>query len=154
MSLCKLQLVSSTVICQQLQEEKHNMHIHTYVDTYKHTYIHTYIHTRNLLSRQRRQRSMKLGSTIFERNSWVLCTAIEIETSCEIECDDVQQEVEIKTVTPFRKKRHRQLMRNPQLYTTTQGNSPPLLFLLSYAFHIRLHLTFLIWKVLSNEFGL
>ena len=33
-----------------------------------------------------------------------------------IECDDVQQEVEVRTVTPIRKKKCRQLMQNPQLY--------------------------------------
>ena len=40
-------------------------------------------------------------------NSRVLCN--RIETSYEIECDDVQQEVEVRIVTPVRKKRRRQL---------------------------------------------
>ena len=66
---------------------------------------------------------------------WVL--VIKTETSCEIECDDVQQEVEVRTVTPFRKKRRRQLMWNPQLYMTTQGNSLPLLFVSSRTFHVQ-----------------
>ena len=68
---------------------------------------------------------MKLGSMtiqiasrnlkIHRSNSWVLCN--RIETLYEIECNDVQQEVEVRTVRPVRKKRRRQLMQNPQLYT-------------------------------------
>ena len=77
------------------------------------------------MSHQRRRRSMKLSSMTIQitsrnlkiriRNSRVLCN--RIETSYEIECDDVQQEVKVRTVTPVRKKRCRQLMQNPQLYT-------------------------------------
>ena len=72
-----------------------------------------------------RRRSMKLNSMTIQimsrnlkiriRNSRVLCN--RIETSYEIECDDVQQQVEVRTVTPVRKKRSQQLMQNPQLYT-------------------------------------
>ena len=51
---------------------------------------------------------------IRRRNLRVLCnqdvitiiTLAMCETSCEIECDDVQQEVEVRIVTPIRKKRH------------------------------------------------
>ena len=39
---------------------------------------------------------------IRRRNSQVLCN--RIETSYDIECDDVQQVVEVRTVTPVRKK--------------------------------------------------
>ena len=77
---------------------------------------------------------------IFENSVYIIrgVLVIETETSCEIECDDVQQEVEVRTVTPFR---HQQLTRNPQLYMTTQGNSPPLLFVSSRAFHVLLQIT-------------
>ena len=77
------------------------------------------------MSCRRRRRSMKLNSMTIQitsrnlkirrRNSRVLCN--RIETSYEIECDDVQQEVEVRTVTPVRKKRRRQLTQNPQLHT-------------------------------------
>ena len=77
------------------------------------------------MSRRRQRRSMKLSSMTIQitsrnlkirrRNSRVLCN--RIETSYEIECDDGQQEVEVRTVIPVRKKRRRKLMQNPQLYT-------------------------------------
>ena len=50
---------------------------------------------------------------IHTHNSQVLCnrdviiiiTVAMCKTSCEIDCNDVQQEVKVRTVTPVRKKR-------------------------------------------------
>ena len=102
-----------------------------------------------LMSHQRWRRSIELGSMTIQItsrylkirrcNSRVLCN--RDRNLVEIECDDVQKEVEVRTVTPFRKKRCRQLMQNHQLYPMTQGNSPPLLFVSSHVFHIRLQIT-------------
>ena len=59
------------------------------------------------MSRQRRRMTIQITSRYLKiplHNLQVL--VIETETSCENECDDVQQEVEVRTVTPFRKKSH------------------------------------------------
>ena len=88
---------------------------------------------------------MKLGSMIIQitsrfriRNSRVL--VIETETSCEIECDDVQQEVEVRTATSFRKKRRRDA-ESSAVHDNSRKFSAPLLFVSLRAFHIRLQIT-------------
>ena len=56
---------------------------------------------------------MKLGSMTIQI---IMIFVIKTKTSCEIKYDDVQKEVEVRSVTPFRKKGHQQLMQNPQLH--------------------------------------
>ena len=125
------------------------------VETYTHTHIQTRILTSHTKAISRNPACTSLWP-VCARNLWaaeggkgawnsvpwqsklchdiwkfidVICgiCVIETESSWEIECNDAQQEVEVRIVTPFRKKRRWQLTWNPQLYLTT-GNSLSLLF--------------------------
>ena len=49
-----------------------------------------------------RRRNLRV---LCNRDVIIIITLANVETWCEIECDDVQQEVEVRTVTPVRKKR-------------------------------------------------